>query len=159
MKQGCPPVKMLVLHAFMRHLSPEIHWQFHYTDLIFVPGWMTKQLQVLDVAINRPFKDHLKQQWSEWLLTGDHSLTPVRRIKKSNVPLLCQWLVAVWECNSTELLVWVLKSAKYPLQQMGLMRICCGMTVGRMGMLGVGVRKMKAPAVRNRERHWVMNTI
>jgi len=30
------------------------------------------------------------------------------------------------------------------MQQMGLMIICCGMIVKRMGMLGVSVRKMKA---------------
>jgi hypothetical protein len=29
------------------------------TDLIVVPGGMTSQLQVLDVVINKPFKDHL----------------------------------------------------------------------------------------------------
>jgi hypothetical protein len=30
---------------------------------------------------------------------------------------------------------------------MGLMMICCGMAVKRMGMLGVSVRKMKALTV------------
>ena len=31
----------------------------------------------------------------------------------------------------------VLRSAVYPVHWMGLMMICCGMTVKRMGMLGV----------------------
>jgi hypothetical protein len=31
---------------------------------------------------------------------------------------------------------------------MGLMMICCGMTVKKMGMLGVSVRKMKALIVK-----------
>jgi hypothetical protein len=31
---------------------------------------------------------------------------------------------------------------------MGLTKICCGTTVNRMGMLGVAVRKMKAPTVK-----------
>jgi hypothetical protein len=39
------------------------------------------------------------------------------------------------------------KSAVYPLQRMGLM-ICCGMAVKRTGMLGVSVRKMKAPTMK-----------
>jgi hypothetical protein len=34
------------------------------------------------------------------------------------------------------------------MQWMGLMMICCGMTVKRMGMLGVSVRKMKALTVK-----------
>jgi hypothetical protein len=57
---------MLVLHAFMRHLTPEIQaittGSSINTDLIVVPGRMTRQLNVLDVAVNRLFKDHLKQQ-------------------------------------------------------------------------------------------------
>jgi hypothetical protein len=31
---------------------------------------------------------------------------------------------------------------------MGLMVICCGMAVKRMGMLGVSVREMKGPTVK-----------
>ena len=31
---------------------------------------------------------------------------------------------------------------------MGLMMICCGMAVKRMGMLGVSVRRVKAPTVK-----------
>jgi hypothetical protein len=31
---------------------------------------------------------------------------------------------------------------------MGMIMICCGMTVKRMGMLGVSVRKMKALTVK-----------
>jgi hypothetical protein len=50
----------------MRHLTPEIQATITgssiNTDLIVIPGWMTKQLQELDVAVNRVFKDHLKQQ-------------------------------------------------------------------------------------------------
>ena len=42
----------------------------------------------------------------------------------------------------------VLRSAVYPMQWMGLMVICCGMAVKRMGMLGVSVRKMKAQMVK-----------
>jgi hypothetical protein len=38
----------------------------------------------------------------------------------------------------------VLKSAVYPVQWMRLVTVCCGMTVQKMGMLAVSVRKMKA---------------
>jgi hypothetical protein len=30
---------------------------------------------VLHVVVNKPFKDHLKQLCSDWLLIGDHALT------------------------------------------------------------------------------------
>jgi len=42
----------------------------------------------------------------------------------------------------------VLRSAVYPVRWMGLMMICNGMAVKRLGMLGVSVRKMKALSVK-----------
>jgi hypothetical protein len=42
----------------------------------------------------------------------------------------------------------VLRSALYPVHWMGQTMICCGITVMRMGMLGVSVMKMKALAVK-----------
>jgi len=55
------------------------------TDLVVISGGggeVTTQLQVLDTVVNKHFKDQLKQLKSEWLLIGDHALTPAGRIKK-----------------------------------------------------------------------------
>jgi hypothetical protein len=41
-----------------------------------------------------------------------------------------------------------LRSAIYPMQWMGLMMIYRAMTVNKMGMLGVSVRKVKALTVK-----------
>jgi hypothetical protein len=49
------------------------------------------KLQVLGV-VNRPFKDYLKQLYSEWPLAGDSVLTPIRKIKKPNAELLGKWV-------------------------------------------------------------------
>jgi hypothetical protein len=40
------------------------------------------------------------------------------------------------------------KSAVYPMQGMGLMMICCGMTLKGTRMLAVSARKMKALTVK-----------
>ena len=77
---------MLVFYAFKRHLTPEIKATITVnsmsTDLVVIPGAVTSQLQVLDVMVDRSFKDHLKQLYSEWLVAGDHALTPAGRIKE-----------------------------------------------------------------------------
>jgi len=53
-----------------------------------------------------------------------------------------------WQSISPEVIVkGFLRSAVYPMQWMGLVMICCGVAVKRMGMLGVSVRKMKALTV------------
>jgi hypothetical protein len=91
-------------------------------------------------------KYYLKQLCSEWLLTEDHGLTPAGRIKKPSV-ILCQWIVTTWLWMSPEVIKKALNSAVYPVQWMGLM-ICCGMSVKRMGMLALSVRKVKVQTVR-----------
>jgi len=53
-----------------------------------------------------------------------------------------------WQCISPERIVKGFKKCLYPLHWLGLMMIHCGMTVKRMGMLGVSVRKMKALTMR-----------
>ena len=42
----------------------------------------------------------------------------------------------------------VLRSAVYPMQWTGMMKICCGMAMNRMGMLEVIGKKMKALTVK-----------
>jgi hypothetical protein len=41
-----------------------------------------------------------------------------------------------------------LENVVYPVQWMGMMMICCGMAVKRVGMFGVSVRKVKALIVK-----------
>jgi hypothetical protein len=59
---------MLVLDALKGHLTPEIKPAVTSssmdTDLVFIPGGISSQPQVIDV-VNKLFKDHLEQFYSE----------------------------------------------------------------------------------------------
>uniref|UniRef100_A0AAQ5X707 HTH CENPB-type domain-containing protein n=1 Tax=Amphiprion ocellaris TaxID=80972 RepID=A0AAQ5X707_AMPOC len=81
---------MLILDAFRGHLSDPVKKQVKAMngDLVIIPGGMTSQLQVLDVVVNKPFKDNLRKKYTEWLLSGDHALTPTGKIQKPSVRLL-----------------------------------------------------------------------
>ena len=85
---------MLIMDVFKGHLTPEIEATITGSsmnrDLVIIPGGMILHLQVLDVVVNKPFKDHLKQLYSEWLLKQDHAFSPAGRIKKPSVTILCQ---------------------------------------------------------------------
>jgi hypothetical protein len=52
---------MLVLDAFKGYLTQEAKGEIRKanTDLVVIHGGMTSQLQVSDVVVNKPFKDHL----------------------------------------------------------------------------------------------------
>jgi hypothetical protein len=80
-----------------------------------------------------------------WLLRRDQALIAFGRVKNPIVTLLCQCKIMAWQYISPEAPVKGLKSAIYPVHWMDL--ICCEMTVMRMGMVAVSVRKMKAPTV------------
>ena len=32
-----------------------------------IPGGLTKKLQPLDIAVNKPFKDQLRAKWENWM--------------------------------------------------------------------------------------------
>ncbi|KAJ4426521.1 hypothetical protein ANN_27335 [Periplaneta americana] len=98
---------MLVLDAFKGHLTPEVKKKITAlkTDLVVIPGGMTSKLQVLDVVVNKPFKDHLRKQYSDWLLEGSHAFTPPGNIKKPSVSLMCEWILSSWHTISPDSII------------------------------------------------------
>lgn len=50
-------------------------------DHVITLEGMTSQLQVLDVVVNNPFKDNLWKRRSDWLLSGNHTLTRSGKIQ------------------------------------------------------------------------------
>jgi hypothetical protein len=89
---------MLVLDSFKGHLIQQVKEEMikANTDLVVIPGGMTSQLQVLDVVVNKPFKDHLRRLYSDWLLEGNHALTPGRKLNKPSVTMLGEWILTAW---------------------------------------------------------------
>ena len=80
---GCRPraflnqPSMLVLDAFKGHLTDSVKNQLHKmnTELVVFPGGMISVLQPMDVSINKPFKDRLRQQYLTWILDPARELT------------------------------------------------------------------------------------
>jgi DDE superfamily endonuclease len=58
-----------------------------------IPPGCTGLVQPIDVGIGKPFKDRLKQQWSEWM----RSLDADSRIPAARRNMVVQWLVDSWE--------------------------------------------------------------
>ena len=64
---------MLVWDSFRAHLSNPVRrtLQSLNTECAVIPGGMTGILQPLDVSINKPFKDHLRNKWQQWMMSGE----------------------------------------------------------------------------------------
>ena len=70
-----------------------------------IPGGMTSQFQVIDVVVNKPFKDYLRKNYSDWLINGNHAPTPTGKLKKPSIQLLGQWIITAWGKIKSESIV------------------------------------------------------
>lgn len=84
---------VLVMNAFRGHLHTSVHKQLKAlkTDVAITPGGMMGILQPLDVLVNKPFKDRIRQKWMDWLL-GDHSFKSQGNLKRPALATFCGWI-------------------------------------------------------------------
>jgi hypothetical protein len=75
-----------------RSLMLEVRSVIHSmnTDLVVISREITSDLQILDVTVNKSFKDHLKQLYSDQFSVENDVLTPTGKINA--VELLCPWI-------------------------------------------------------------------
>lgn len=64
---------------------------------------MASQLQLLNVCLNKPFKDHIKRLYTEWMMSGEPEVTPTGRLKQASPVMLCSWIADAWACIPKEL--------------------------------------------------------
>ena len=60
--------------------------------------------QRLDVGVNKPFKDNLRQYWKKRMLDGNHTFTPAGRIRKPDLRQICQWILESWSAISPDII-------------------------------------------------------
>lgn len=96
---------MLVLDSFRGHCTDAVKARLAETstDLVIIPGGMTSMLQPLDVCLNKPFKAHVKRLYAQWMADGIYALTPTGRVRRPDIPLLCQWIVDAWKAIPADL--------------------------------------------------------
>ena len=84
-----------MLDSFKAHKTEQVKRSFKSknTDLAVIPEGLTSVLQPLDVCLNKPFKDRVRQKW---MAEGMHELTAGGRQKKPSEELMCQWISEVW---------------------------------------------------------------
>ena len=66
------------------------------SELAVVPDGFTKELQPLDIGVNRPFNAKLRVAWEHWMTDGEHTLTRTGGQRRANYATICQWIVDGW---------------------------------------------------------------
>lgn len=90
---------MLVFDAFRGHLTDELKDMLYeeQCDLAIIPGGLTCKLQPLDVSVNKPFKQYIREEYENWLTNEEHPLTPTGKIKKAPASTVAQWVSNAWK--------------------------------------------------------------
>ena len=116
--RGSTPVRScLVFDAFRAHLVENFKRRARETrtDLAVIPGGLTSQPQPLDVCLNKPFKCHIRQHWTDWIIGGNHEFTPTGRMKKLSISKVCKWVDESWKAIQTTMVAKSLKSAQFQM--------------------------------------------
>jgi len=90
-----PGPTLLLLDMFQAHLTTHVQWSLAQcgTTVEFIPGGYTSKLQAMDVGINKPFKDHMRNFHEEYMgECAKEELSP-----KVCRPLVSQWIGKAWD--------------------------------------------------------------
>jgi hypothetical protein len=74
-------VTYLILDECRTHLTGRVRCAFltHRTEVDYIPGGYTSKLQMLDVGVNKPFKNNIRNEFDEWLVNARESIKPHRQ--------------------------------------------------------------------------------
>uniref|UniRef100_A0AAQ5WZQ5 HTH CENPB-type domain-containing protein n=2 Tax=Amphiprion ocellaris TaxID=80972 RepID=A0AAQ5WZQ5_AMPOC len=76
---------LLICDSMRVHLTATVKNQVQQmnSELAIIPGGLTKELQPLDIAVNRAFKVKLRTAWERWMTDGEHSFTKTGRQRRA----------------------------------------------------------------------------
>ncbi|KAG7174204.1 Pogo transposable element-like 7 [Homarus americanus] len=98
---------LLVWDMFRSHLTEpvKICLKKHNTDTAVIPGGLTSVVQPLDVSLNMPFKDRVRDRWNKRMIEGDKTYTKGGNMRAAPLELLCEFVIDSWNAIKTETVV------------------------------------------------------
>lgn len=102
---------LLVWDMFKCHLMDSVVAQLRSqkTDIAVIPGGLTSIVQPLDVCLNKPFKDYMRDLWSNWMIEGEKTFTKGGSMRAPTLETLCEWIVQAWGTIRLETVVYSFK--------------------------------------------------
>jgi hypothetical protein len=75
------------------------------TEFVVIPGGLTSVLQPMDVSINKPFKDRLRQKYPTWIADPARELTETGKIKRAAPSEVARLVSAAWKAIPKSIIV------------------------------------------------------
>lgn len=120
---------MLVLDALRGHPTPEVKTELGTIncDLVVVPGAITSDCSPFDVSVNKPFKEHMRQEYEKWIRCPEQKKTPMGRLHKASPATIAPWSSGAWKRVRAEVVENSFKKCCITNRRDGILRtICCG---------------------------------
>lgn len=81
-----------MMDNYKAHLTKETRFAISECGCVFIslPPNMTSKIQVMDVGVNKPFKNYYEHQRDMWQVENEHA-------QKVSRKLCAEWTCAAWE--------------------------------------------------------------
>jgi hypothetical protein len=98
----------LLMDEFRAHMVSEVcaGLQEEGTEVDFITPGFTGALQVLDVGVNKQFKQYIRHQYEEWMVDNPLNQRPTR-------PIVATWIHNAWDTVSIDAIVNTWRSVGY----------------------------------------------
>ena len=92
------PKSLLIMNSVRAHTSKEATDALGDTNTMteIIDGGMTPLLQFIDTHINKPFKDHMRNKWNEWMAGGEIQFTASGQRKRASFEIVLNWVNGAW---------------------------------------------------------------
>jgi transposase-like protein len=92
--------RLLVWDAYKCHMMDSVKSMAKRgcnSDIVFIPGGLTKHLQPADVSWNKPFKAAYKRLYDDWMANGEKSYTAAGNVRAPSKVLALEWVKKSWD--------------------------------------------------------------
>ena len=98
------PKSLLIMDSARAHTTNEAAEALDGTNtkVDIIDGGMTPLLQLVDTHVNKPFKDHLREKWDEWMTDGEIQYTASGKRKRASYQMVVEWINDVWRKVATD---------------------------------------------------------
>jgi hypothetical protein len=99
-----PGRALLILDKYSVHRMESFRNQLASSscDAIYIPGGLTPILQPLDIAVNKPFKDHIRDAYSRWARSTFDSELGLSKPTRRDI---AEWVRIAWTAIRPETIV------------------------------------------------------
>ena len=74
------------------------------TDLVIIPGELTPILKLLNILVNKLFKENIRRIYGDWMANGKKEKNSQWKNKHPSLELMCSWILQSWTFITSDII-------------------------------------------------------